>query len=258
MKKMPNDVAALAARVTALEVKTDAQAAQIAAMQAQVDLCCEPPEWVPVGALIHIDFVSVRAWSATAGQVGIDVLVGHDSDAVNGWGANEYNTSNLTADGYTCPVPTPALAFLGEAKSKLLDGATIRVRIKCLAAGGFASIIGMSSADGNDAVEAQTIPSVGQIFSWNGPANAETAAVVNSGVGVVNVSAATFTATRLEMAVNGSAPIAVTLTTSDRPPGNPLVAAVLDSQGNDQGISVQAITIYDALPDASGLVALAT
>jgi hypothetical protein len=115
------------------------------------------------------------------------------------------------------------------------------------------------SADGNAAVEIDASETSGNVLisSWAGTLNEQINSVVNSGINSVNVVAVTLIPTRIDVAANGSAAITSPLTTDDFPTSgpSPLVAAVIDAS-TGAGEAVQTITIYDPLPDTTGLSAL--
>jgi hypothetical protein len=183
-------------------------------------------------------------------------LLGSDPNTANGQNSSEYDPSLLTADGYICNADTGVgLAFIGEARAKILDAATIVYRVVNVT-GEFIttySYFALLAADGHNAVEVDTdAPTVA--YAWHG-VSATIADTANDGfLGALNQIAATITNTRLEAALNGSAAVALTLSNVDRPSGNPLVAVYFQTiNGQD---ALQSITIYDPLPDTTGLSAL--
>lgn len=209
---------------------------------------------VPNDAKIHIDLVQQFAWTQADGFVAIDTLLGSDPNTENGWDITAYNPDSLTADGY---VDGGALGFIGDLRSLLVDGATAVLRTKQTADG-----VGLSgysfalmSSDGNDGIEIDVTQNFGgsiRITSWNGPLDNRIESIVNDGVaGAVNVSAFTITETRADIAMNGSNATAGALDNTDRPSGNPLVAAIFSSSSLSNAL--QSITIYDPLPSTDGL-----
>jgi hypothetical protein len=214
----------------------------------------DTPEWVPANAKIYIDLVNVRAWTEADGEVAIDTLLGTDANTVNGWGSTEYNPSDLTADGLVYTTNPPA--FLGAARSKVLDAATVQVKFKCLD-NSISNSFAATAANGADAVEIDLISATSefQFESWGGAVSEEKLNVVNSGNGAINMLAFTLTSARLEAALNGTDAITATLLDADRPAANPLVTALVDAGGSGH-TALQSITIYDALPSTAGLSAL--
>jgi hypothetical protein len=219
-----------------------------------------PPAWVPADAKIHIDFLGGdpqgRAWVEGTGEVAIDTLLGNDANAEAGWGLpTGYSSSDLSAEGYAPPTAT---AFIGTARTLLLAGATMRLasKQKSTLSPPSAVPLALVAVDGVDAVQVdQAITqSAITVLSWAGAENASEG-VLNSSADADNAVAITVTATRLEAAANGNITLAaITLTSSDRPPGNPLVAALFQFTNNYA--VVQSITLYDPLPSTAGLSAL--
>lgn len=211
------------------------------------------PEWVPENAVIHIDFLNDRAWTEADGEVGIDTLVGSDPNTVNAWSSTEYDQEHLTEDGYVIGSDIP-FAMIGAARTLMVTGATTRIKFKQLEASFSSIAIATVAADGNDAIEIDlgNAPLKVNAESWSGNMglltlrNIET---LNSGAGSVNVIAFTMVTDRLDAAVNDVAVDTTAVDATDRPPGNPLVAWLVDAA--DQAI--QTITIYDPLPSTAGL-----
>lgn len=214
-------------------------------------------EWVPEGAVIHIDFVGGdpqgRAWVEGTGEVEIDTLVGSDLDASGGWGDTSYEPEDLTVDGLhygTAGTANPP-ALIGEAKSMILAAATTVIKIKAVPSFSAGTPLALVSIDGSNGVftELQTTPARVQVYSNGGPLSLLVTDIVNTGVGNINKVAITLTSSRFELAVNGSAAAAAVLDSSDRPPGDPFVGVVIDAWDS----TLQTITIYDPLPDTTGL-----
>lgn len=208
------------------------------------------PEWVPENAKVHIEFNNNRAWTETSGEVEIDTLVGTDPDTENYWGASAYNESDLTEDGLTNTDSTQP-ALIGEALTKLLGGATVRVQFVASPAGPGGWFV-MSSANGAAAL--QIGPEIGGNVTVSG-ANEELVvltSVLTTDPGALNAIAFTLVDARFEIAASGSEEGTATLDNpSEFPPESPLSTALLDFGG-----SVQTVTLYDALPDTTGLSAL--
>lgn len=215
------------------------------------------PAWVPANAKIHIDPVGNRAWTEAGGEVAIDTLLGADPNSEGGWGTTDYVSSDLGADGLIYFESPPAL--IGSARTMVMDGATVVVRTKRVTdvSSEQYSLIAIS-ANGNDAVQIElhgagpSGDSGARAFSWNGSFVSVIPSIVNSGNGALNCCAVTLTTSRLDIAVNGSAAVAGALTDAQRPAANPLVAGIIDP-GSGQYVALQSITIYDPLPDTTGL-----
>lgn len=218
-------------------------------------------DWVPEGAVIHIDFLGGtpqgRAWTADDGEVGIETLLGSDPNTENGWDITAYDELRITADGYVQydeEVGGSPLAFIGAARTLLLGAATSSystVNLDATLQVAISSLLFLS-ADGNDALQLDVSNPDTTVYAWQGAASATISGVTNDEApGARNVLAATVTASRLEAALNGSNAVALTLTSAERPAGNSLVAVVLDLRSS--GKAIQSITIYDPLPDTTGL-----
>lgn len=214
------------------------------------------PEWVPADAKIYIDLVNDRAWTEADGEVAIDTLLGADANTINAWGSTFYNESFLTADGYHPDANSASIAFIGAARTQLLDEATIVVQFKQVAAlSDPIAFVALMEADGNDAIYAElrvteSSDKKAKTVSYGGPLNNEAANLGNTGIDAVNVGAVTVTATRMDIALNGGVAVAGTLTSTDRPSGDPFVAALVNTPDST---ALQYITIYDALPSTAGL-----
>jgi len=219
------------------------------------------PDWVPANAKIHIDFLGGtpqgRAWSNGA-EVAIDTLLGHDPNTENAYGPTGYNPAYLNAYGYdnsgTVAGGAPDIGFIGAARTTITAGCTIRFAftIPVSEEGGLSYYI--MSANGNDAVyfEGRAGAPNGIVFgSYNGDAEATVADCINSGGVGSNAIAITSTPSRAEFAANGGTVGSAVLTTSDWPPGA-LVAALASINGSPPA-ATQSITIYDPLPDTTGL-----
>jgi hypothetical protein len=211
-------------------------------------------DWVPENAVIHIDLIAPgRAWSNGA-EVAVDTLLGTDVNTTNGWAETLYDPANLTADGYVNPVSGSPPALIGAARTLVLNAATIRIEFY-QAASGDPSPLALLSADGNDAIQVDFIAAVSNSLratSWNGPLNQSITNCFNVGAGARNAVAVTVTASRIDMAANGSTAITAMFDSADRPAGNPLVAALIDALVQ----ALVSITFYDPLPDTAGLSAL--
>ena len=216
-------------------------------------------EWVPEGAAIHIDLVGGdpqgRAWVEGTGEVAVDTLLGSDANASSAIGTTEYNSAYLTVDGYVVPLDsTPEPAFIGAARTTVMDSATLVVKFKQILAGPLGTIaVNLMSANGDDGLFVDirmASTRKGIIGSYNGDLTGELANLANNTIGTYNIGAVTVTPTRLEFAMNGGVAIAGTVEEIDRPSGNPLVAAVVDT---NLSVALQSITLYDPLPSTDGL-----
>lgn len=218
------------------------------------------PAWVPADAIIHIDLVGGspqgRAWTSTDGEVAVDTLLGVDANTTNGWSMTEYDPADLTAHGlvYGTGGANIPPALIGAARTLVLDAATIRIEFYQAAQGDPSPLV-LLSADGNDAIQVDFIASLSnslRVTSWGGSLSESITGCFNVGAGVSNAAAITITGSRIDVAANGSAAITATFDSLDRPPGNPLVAVVTDALVQ----ALVSITLYDALPDTTGLSAL--
>jgi hypothetical protein len=220
-------------------------------------------DWVPANAVIHIDleraFNSLdAAWTVVDGIVAVDTLLGSDANTENAYGVSEYDEQYLTVDGYERPVsPYTTPALVGGARTLLLAGATMVARYRYqlgASEGEFQAsfIFIVPSADGDDSIEVDAAWNDSTVYGYSGGGSATITmpAVINGSAEnptALNCIALTLTSTRLEIAANGSSPSSAVLDGTDRPPGNPLVAATVDCP------ALQSITLYDALPSTTGL-----
>lgn len=210
--------------------------------------------WWDETALVDIDFVNDRAWTAADGEVAIDTLMGTDAATASGWGdATAYNPSQLGESGYEFVDGGRAVAFIDEAKSSILAGATIRVdwltgevtnteypMILSDALGSYAVYMYKNNA-GNLSIE-----------SWGG--------VSSDGVALgasPERAAFIFTSTRGEFSLDGSSPATTeSFTTDDYPAEGFDCAFIYMTPSETGGPFLQRVTIYAPLPDATGLPAL--
>lgn len=203
-------------------------------------------EWVPDGALIHIDLVGGtpqgRAWVDGVGEVDVDTLLGTDPNTVNAWGASEYNPAFLTADGYV-PESGDVLAMIGDARSQFFAGCVLRIKVKQVAGINPETTTIAMSADGNRAIGVNAGNSEHQIepFSYNAAWLAGEDAVYTVGVGSVNATAMVITSTRVEGAANNAAYVAETPGTGDvGDPFNLVAVGFIPNQEN----AIQEITMF--------------
>lgn len=217
--------------------------------------------WIPDNAKIHIDLVGGtpqgRAWVEGTGEVAVDTLLGTDPASGDAWADSEYDPANLTADGYV--VATTSLALIGAAESFMLDEVTFVIRGKQIldvAPGALENPeFRLLSDDGMDSVVYKLRPNFGSahVQSENGSLAGDIESIVNTGLGSINVIAGTLTATRADIAVNGSTAVAGVMDETDRPPGNPFTIILWSNGGPAEQYALQSITLYDPLPDTDGL-----
>jgi hypothetical protein len=217
------------------------------------------PAWVPANAVIHIDLVGGdpqgRAWVAGTGEVAVDTLLGADPNTENAWGATGYDDANFTVDGYivTDEPFYVSPAFIGPALSTVIAGCTVVVRFKPLDAvqsGSFS--FNVMSADGINCANVQgrtSEPRTTSTSSYSTPLFSTISDPLNLYPGV-NAIALTLTATRIECAANGSAPIDDVMTSADVGDPYSFVAANVAAFPD---IALQSITLYDPLPSTAGL-----
>jgi hypothetical protein len=219
------------------------------------------PEWIPEGAIMHIDLVGGspqgRAWTQADGEVDVDTLLG--ADPVSGDGL--YDPVNYVPEGYSFTefFPYPP-NFINALKNAYLSECTITFQYMQLQAELQTDIPGIS---------ARSLDYINEIMTqaqwwepWNaeamssgpGPFSVVIPSIINMGLGALNKFAITITNTRFDMAVNGSDAVAGTMNSVDRPPGNPLVSVSISACGyTAHYLALQSITVYPTLPTTSGL-----
>ena len=210
-------------------------------------------DWWDADALVDIDFVNDRAWTASDGEVQIDTLVGSDPIVSSAYGTSTYDPEALSADGYT--MQGDHLAFIGGAKTLLLGGATIRVEFKRVAASGSSAFYqyGADDASAALALDVDWNNAEVELYSWLGTYNKNITGVLGSD-GSINAFAMTATSSRSEVSVNGSAADVESLSTDDWPAsGYDVVFINLEAPS-----ILRRIKIFDPLADATGLPALST
>ena len=186
--------------------------------------------WVPVDAKIHIDFLGGtpqgRAWNNGA-EVAINTLLGSDPTTVSSYGATSYNPTYLGANGYANNSPA---AFIGAAKTMLLNGATMVLSFKNVSAPTTDMDILLMGEEGGDYMFSAGLGIAtdrkGRLYAASDFTGIATANLANVAVGTLNGVATTMTALRLELAMNGGTAISFPATTADRPPGTPFVFAL--------------------------------
>jgi hypothetical protein len=211
------------------------------------------PDWVPENAVIHIDLVGGspqgRAWTLADGEVAVDTLLGSDANAEAWWGGPTlYSAAKLTADGYVCGAVGEAVSLIGAARTLMNAAGTMRVQHKQAVAASSTTIV-FVSADGNNAIEINTFQNDAAVEASGGSMSVSIPDAMTLGAGAVNATAFTITADRFDLAASGSTAATSALDAIDRPPGNPLVAWIVDFAMR----GIQSITIYDPLPDTGGL-----
>jgi hypothetical protein len=218
-------------------------------------------DWVPEGAVIHIDFLGGtpqgRAWTAADGEVSVDTLLGSDPNTSGGWTDSEYDPADLTPDGLVYdPSGGNPPAYIGAARTLITstEGFTIRIVTKNMVDVAMEvppHPLALLAADGNDAIFIDFLLDAPRLLgaSQGGSLSVTSLDCFNAAIGDVNVAAITIAGSRYEQAANGSAVATGVIDSADRPPENPLVAALTDADKN----ALQSITIYDPLPDTTGL-----
>lgn len=203
-----------------------------------------------------------RAWERGTDEVAVGTLLGSDPNTENGWGETTYDTAALTVDGYATGSAAGPLAIVGSARDKLFSvggGALVaKVFQKAnhfnMSAGSYVFL----AANGNDAVEVDgdATSRALEAFSWQGSLDLDIINIINNNMDVVdpvtNVVAIQLVALDLWTAANRSDVAHGVLDEVDRPPGNPLVALLIDG-GND---AIKSIVIYDPFPSGVGLGAV--
>jgi len=145
-------------------------------------------------------------------------------------------------------------AFIGSLRTQLFSGCTIRMTWAGVNESGSGDLLLIGNESGSNALEyyyTKTDP--GRWFkaeSWAGDYGpVEVTGIINKGsVAAINCAALTIVSTRSEFAVNGSSAQAGTLVPETH--WNDLVAAQI-SLGSDD--LLQSVTLYDPLPDTTGL-----
>src|SRR4029077_16064869 len=204
-------------------------------------------DWVPDGAVIHIDLVGGspqgRAWVEGTGVVAVAALLGSDANTENYWEATEYNPAYLGPDGYSEGAVNHPPAFIGALRDGILAGGTMRLQFSNNPSG---NIVFMST-DGNAVIQIDMVTRDVQAYS-NDALDIDQFDVFSSEA--VNALAITLVSDRFDVAASGNAASTSGLTEGDRPAGNPLSAALVDL---DTGVATQSITLYDPLPSTAGL-----
>jgi hypothetical protein len=213
------------------------------------------PEWVPENSAGHIDLLNDQAWTETGGIVALSTELGSDPNTDSaGWNASSFDPGNLTAEGYVFPDASDnGIALTGELRGKILAGSTIVVEWVSASALSFEEYpLILADAAGNWALFTfRTNASAGiHLVSWDNIDEPVTGTV--TGTSAVNRMALTLTPTRAEASINGSEPTVVALAGNDWP------ASGYDCVLLDPGVSaiLKSLTVYDPLPDATGLAAL--
>lgn len=221
------------------------------------------PEWVPDGAVIHIDLINDRAWTEDDGEVNIDTLLGADENTQNESGESGYDPAGLTANGYSQAEADDGfiLAYIGAARTKVLAGSTFVVRWYGQAEGGSNVFpVDFCSAPASNTglpVRALTADRSVSCNDYSSQISPSIASIVNLGAASINQIALTVTPTRFEMSVNGSVATDDDLNATSWPPsGADQIVAVIAWSGVDSFL--QTIAIYDALPSTAGLSTLST
>jgi hypothetical protein len=211
------------------------------------------PDWVPAGALYHIDFVNELAWSNGA-IVEINTLVGSDAMMLVNAGYDPAN--GLNGDGYsTFAANNLLIGILREAKEKILSGATSVMKL--WASGEMSTSYLSPRWSDLLTLSMQLEPYYGtqeealRLYNANGTKAGEALQVLNVMAGDINTVAMTMVPPlRLEAAANGTAAF------SGDPlfevPERPDYGTVVIDTGRDR---IQTLTIYDpvAIEDLSAM-----
>jgi hypothetical protein len=217
------------------------------------------PEWCPSNAIIHIDLVGGdpqgRAWVDGVGEVAVDALLGSDPNTENAWAITEYNSVNLDALGYN-----GRAALIGQALTKVLSGSTVVIDfVNDNTEDTSVPAFGVCSADGVSCItfEIDENAKVLRGAAYTGSFFEEQPLTHTVFTSVTNRMAVTLTPTRGEAAECGSSVLEKVLTSAEFPTTgeSPMVASFVDAVAIGAA-SIARITIYDALPDTSGLSAL--
>lgn len=211
------------------------------------------PNWWDNTALVDMDFVNDRAWTAADGEVMISTLLGSDTTE-GAWTATDYDPADLNEDGYMSP-ENQSVAFVGTAKTALLAGSTIVITLLDAVAGlpfSSSTILLMSTPDGSNALEFLWEEDRGvRSISWVGVLVDEGGTSVGGGVNRIAITA---TPTRVESALNGTLVTEATIGEVDWPTGDPTFTMALMQIYND--VRVQSVKIKAPLSDVTGLAAL--
>lgn len=216
--------------------------------------------WWDETALVDIDFVNDRAWTAADGEVAISTLVGADPDSDNSYGPTEFLSENMEADGYHfildsgLPQGTMSLAAIGVLETILLAGATFRVQWKWRDTGtADDTVLALAKSDGSNVNYLWVNGVSGRVsFSdWNGSFEEVLDGSIDLDAGDHNCVAATVAGSRAEFSVNGSDAQAVEDTFDAIPSGTTVALLSLAPTS-----VLQTLTVYTPLPDTTGLAEL--
>lgn len=175
----------------------------------------------------------------------MNILLGEDEDSLAAWDNSEYDPANLGPDGYTgSGVPCAAI---GVHKAMLQVGGTVRVQwIVSTATEAYPFTVTRDDGSYYLNLRADSVSGELQIEGGQSLDVTYEAEVNNSGL---NVIAITTTPTRFEFAVNGL-PAHAPDVSAELPVGGWLIFLF---QAFSAGSSMQSVTIYDPLPDTTGL-----
>ena len=203
----------------------------------------ETPAWVPTDAAIHIDFLGNRAWSNGTG-VGIDTLLGSDSE--NGF---TYDAAKITAGvGYKDDSGADYPAFIGASFALMNAGSTLVLAVVMQDDDQIKLELGTS--DFNHSVDLQADQAagvsvtkiIGFVFPDSFPSETDE---VSNASGIIKC-AANLKAVDFAFSMNGRT--AISLSQADAWVPFDFIGFYV------RGAPVlQSITLYDPLPDTTGL-----
>jgi hypothetical protein len=215
----------------------------------------EKPPWLPEGASAYVDFMNTegRGWDGvtvcTPAFIGYN-LIGFDGNTSTyiapEWSG--YDETNVTPDGYDFRSENQLVpAYIGLLRDLVLADCTVVITYRSNIESSPTKKFAMVSADGLNAIEITMTLDV-TVTSLLGPLNLSIPAGF-TGPGslnyVKNRIAFTSTASRFDIAANGSAAITSALDPLD---GRASLVAICDRITN-----IDSIVVYPALTDTTGL-----
>lgn len=213
------------------------------------------PSWLPPGAVMHIDFLTPRAWDGVvnvvlaASSIGYQCL-GTDNNA-HAYLApltTGYDYERIEPTGYYYHETWPLPAYISSMRQAVLADCTVVITLNSDYEG-IPPEIALISADGLTGIVAGTNGTADMtVTSRRGPLALSVPGawvVPATATDVRNRYAFTSTATRFEIAVNGSAAAAGVVDATDR---DATVVAIAN-----KGANIESITVYPPLADAAAL-----
>lgn len=217
------------------------------------------PEWVPEGAIFHIDFMNDRAWSESGGEVAIDTLLGTDSALDTNWGTTAYNPASIAANGYQ---DENAAAYLGDLRDAFVAGSTFVItthEASSVLSGrhNFTPLAVIPEVSG-EAFQADIVQTGTRIQAenWELPVSVQSDAYNLLTIPGTNKYAFTATPTRFEAALNGTLVLTGNITGGWADTSGYTGALIYTDTSGNTATFWRSITVYDALPDTTGLAAL--